>query len=393
MTRRTVASAISIVVALSLAVACDLPTGPEGPLSKPRQTGDGWQTASLDRVGMDPGPLQSLLDLIDDTDNHMIHSILIVKDQMLVFEEYWTGIDLTPGSLTPGEKAFDAETLHYVASISKSLTSALVGIALEMGLIAGVDDLLFSHFPEHEDLRNEENGQVNLEHLLSFTSGYDWNEFVYGFDDPRDSHNQMFASQDPARYLLGRPVVTAPGAEFHYNSGDTNLLGEIVRKASSSATLIDFAEEHLFEPLGIDAFEWTGIGPAPQMTFASGGASLRPRDMAKLGALYLNGGVWNGVRVLSSEWVNASTEMSIPLVGNYRTLYGYGYNWWLGRSPFMDREVRYFRAAGWGGQYIYIFPELDMIIVLTAGGYYENRPLNVNDLIEDYIFQAITEDA
>ena len=128
---------------------------------------------------------------------------------------------------------------------------------------------------------------------------------------------------------------------------------------------------------------------ADEVTFASGGASLRPRDMAKLGALYLNGGVWNGERIVSAQWVEASTRQSIPLVGQYRSLYGYGYNWWLGRSEYVDREVEYFRAAGWGGQYVYVFPELELVIVFTAGGFYETRPLNVNDIIEDYIFLAI----
>ena len=241
-----------------------------------------------------------------------------------------------------------------------------------------------------EDLRNEDNGDLTLKHLFSFCSGYYWNEHVHGFEDPRDSHYQMFRAEDPIRYLLGRSMVSTPGAEFVYNSGDTNLMGEVVRRASSAETLIDFVEEHLFGPLGIDAFEWIRFGLAPQVTFASGGASLRPRDMAKLGALYLNGGSWNGAKIVSSEWVDASTEMSIPLTGNYRTLYGYGFNWWLGRSQFRDGTVEYFRAIGWGGQNVYVFPELEMIIVFTAGGYYETKPLNANDLIEDYIFAAIT---
>jgi CubicO group peptidase (beta-lactamase class C family) len=186
-------------------------------------------------------------------------------------------------------------------------------------------------------------------------------------------------------------MVTQPGAEFHYNSGDTNLLGEIVRRVSGSNTLLDFAEEHLFDPLGIDDYQWTRFGSAPQVTFASGGASLRPRDMAKLGALYLDGGLWNGSRILSQEWIDESVEMSIPLVGNHRTLYGYGYNWWLGRSPFRGGEVDYFRAAGWGGQDVFVYPELELVVVFTAGGYDQTAPLNVNDIIEDYIFAAILD--
>ncbi len=366
---------IALALALSLCTACDSPTGPGNGLQKPLQTGDGWETASLESVGMEAGPLRNLLDRINGTHHHMIHSLLIVKDQKLVFEEYWPGTDLLPESLTPIQRDFDRETLHYVASVSKSLTSALAGIALDLGFIEGVDELVFPYFPEHQDLKTEDNRHVTLRHMLSFSSGYDWNEFVYGFDDSRDSHYQMFRSEDPVRYLLARPVVTSPGAEFHYNSGDTNLVGEIVRRESSSATLIDFAQEHLFGPLGIDTFQWRRFGLAPEVTFASGGASLRPRDMAKLGALYLNGGVWNGVRILSPEWVDESVEMAVPLAPNYQTEYGYGYNWWLGRFQFRGEPVEYFRAAGWGGQDVFVIPELEMVIVFTAGGYYESRPL------------------
>ncbi len=154
---------------------------------------------------------------------------------------------------------------------------------------------------------------------------------------------------------------------------------------------MEFAHRYFFQPLGIEAYDWVRLALADEVTFASGGASLRPRDMAKLGALYLNGGVWNGERIISTEWVGASTEMTTPLVGNYRTLYGYGYNWWLGRSQYKDRGVEYFRASGWGGQDVYVFPELELIIVFTAGGFYDTQSLNVNDIIEHYIFQAIVE--
>jgi CubicO group peptidase (beta-lactamase class C family) len=388
-TERAAASLLPVVLALFLGTACHSPIGPDDDFGRPEQTGDGWQTASVEAVGMEPVPLRSLLRLINTTEDHMIHSLLIVKDGKLVFEEYWRGTDLVPANLEPVTREFDRNTLHYVASVSKSITSALTGIALDRGTLTDVNALLFDYFPEHEDLRTGANGEITLKHLLSFSSGYEWNEFVYGFGDPRDSHNQMFASPDPVRYLLDRDMVTEPGAEFHYNSGDTNLMGEVVRRVSGYPTLLDFAEDNLFVPLGIDDYQWTRFGSAPQVTFASGGASLRPRDMAKLGLLYLDGGVWNGSRILSQGWIDESTEMSIPFVGNYRTLYGYGYNWWLGRSPYQGRQVDYFRAAGWGGQFVYVYPELKMVVVFTAGAYYETAPLNVNDIIEDYIFAAI----
>jgi CubicO group peptidase (beta-lactamase class C family) len=229
---------------------------------------------------------------------------------------------------------------------------------------------------------------VTLKHLLSFSSGYDWNEHVYGFGDSRDSHNQMFTSQDPVEYLLARAMTGTPGAAFHYNSGDTNLIGEVVRRQSPSPTLVQFAREYLFAPLEIDTFAWSGFSLAPGMTFASGGASLRPRDMAKLGQLYLDGGMWRGIQVVSPAWVEASTRMAIPLI-DYGALTGYGYNWWLGSSAFRGRRSEFFLAAGWGGQYVFSYPELDLVVVFTAGGFYEERPLSVSNLIEDFILEAV----
>jgi len=340
---------------------------------------------------MDPEPIRNLLRQINGTPEHGIHSVLIVRNGRLVFEHYWRGTDLEPATLEPVTLDFDRNTLHYIASVSKSITSALAGIAYDQGRIESLGNLLWSWFPEHDDLRTEENGWIPLRDVLSFTSGYEWNEFVYGFDDPRDSHYQMFAAADPVRYLLGRSMESSPGEVFRYNSGDTNLLGEVVRRATGAPTLLDLAEENLFGPLGIQDYAWLRFPHAPDVTFASGGASLRPRDMAKLGALYLNGGTWNGTRILSQEWIDASVAMAIPLVGNYRSLYGYGFNWWLGRSSFRGGLVEYFRAAGWGGQYVFVYPELDLVLVFTGGGYYETRPLDVNDLIEDYIFAAIVD--
>ena len=376
------------LVLLMAAIACDWITGPDG-YRRPPQTNDGWATASLEQVGIDPQPLLDLLDLVDGTDNHLFHGLLIVRRQRLVFEEYWRGTDLEPGTLGPVERDFDRNTLHYVASVSKSLTSALVGIAIDQALIGGVEESVFSHFPDYAGLRTDDNAGITLRHLLAFSSGYDWNEFVYGFDDSRDSHNQMFATSDPIGYLLDRPMISTPGAEFHYNSGDTNLLGEIVRRASSSATLVDYAEGRLFEPLGITTYEWLRFPRAGAITFASGGASLRPRDMAKLGALYLDGGVWNGTRVVSEGWADASTSLATSLEGTHRSLYGYGYNWWLGRSQYRGATVEYFRAAGWGGQEVFVYPELELIVVFTAGGYYDTPPLHVDDLLEQYILPSI----
>ena len=389
MTGKRTLSALLLFLPLT-AAACIWNTGPDGS-AKPPQTDDGWITASVDQVGMDPRPLVDLLDLVAGTENHLLHSLLIVRRQRLVFEQYWPGVDLDPATLNPVERDFDRTTLHYVASVSKSITSALVGIAIAQGHIGGVQDRLFSYYPEYAGLRTDANGRITLEHLLAFSSGYDWNEFLYDFGDTRDSHNQMFAASNPIEYLLGRPMVSEPGATFRYNSGDTNLLGEIVRRTTGSATLVDYAEQYLFAPLGITSYAWVRFTRAPAVTFASGGASLRPRDMAKLGVVYLAGGMWNRTRVVPRAWVEAATRRVTPLVGNYRSVHGYGYNWWLGRSRLRDGSVEYFRASGWGGQEVFVYPELELVVVFTAGGYYQDPPLNVYDLLEQYVLEALVD--
>jgi CubicO group peptidase (beta-lactamase class C family) len=392
MSRRIPHQVRVLVLALTLAAACDVSTDPRDSYVAPVQTNDGWRTAAVEAVGMSREPLDNMLSTIAATEDHMIHSILIVRDGRLVFEVYWDGMDMSyDGSLTLEEREFDRETLHYLASVSKSVTSALVGIAMDRGLIDGVEEPVFSFYPEYGDVKNGDNEGITLANLLAMCSGYDWNEFEYGFDDPRDSHFQLFSTSDPLRYLLGRDLVSTPGSEFLYNSGDTNLLGEVVRRVSESDYLTQFADRYLFAPLGINAFHWTRLALADEITFASGGLFLRPRDMAKFGQLYLNGGSWDGQQVISSSWVDASTEMSIPLIGNYRTLYGYGYQWWLGSSPYGERGVNYYRALGWGGQYIFVVPEFEIVIVFTAGGYWDDRPINFYTVIEDYIFDAIVE--
>jgi CubicO group peptidase (beta-lactamase class C family) len=381
---------IAFILLLPVWSGCDSPTGSSDPFPVPEETGDGLSTDLPQEVGLDPEPLLALVDLISDTPNHQIHSLLILRERKLVLEEYWEGVDLTPESLLPVERDFDRETLHYTASVSKSITSLLAGISMDLEMVGGTDELLFQYFPDDADLRTVENEGITIEHLLSFTTGLEWNEFEYGFGNPLDSHFQMFAAQDPIRHLLGRPQTSAPGARFQYNSGDTNLLGEIVRRASTSSTLLDFAEAHLFGPLGIEEYAWLRFGQAPEVAFASGGVSLRPRDMGKLGLLMLGEGLWDGERVVSQEWVERSMQPAVTFSTTDPTLTGYGYNWWLGSFPFQGEELDYALAMGWGEQLIYVIPGLDMVIVSTGGRYYQEGPLEMDELIQSFILPAVT---
>jgi CubicO group peptidase (beta-lactamase class C family) len=360
-----------------LLVACGL-----GPASaRPAQTGDGWQTASPASVGLDAGVLNQAVALIRDGTYQNVHSLLIVKDGQLVFERYFRGYSWNyAGDQFRGDLVdFDRDTRHNLASVTKSFTSALVGIAIDRGLIGGVEDRVFAFFPDFVHLRDSKKDRITLEHLLTMRSGLEWNEMEVFYDSPRNDLIQLFRVPDPVEYILAKPLVSEPGTNWYYSGGNTNLLGEVIRQATGQR-MDAFAAQTLFAPLGITDYEWDHINP--DMIHASGNLQLRPRDMAKFGLLYLNGGLWNGQRIVSQAWVEASTRAhATPRGGG-----SYGYQWWLRTYAAGSEAVDAFYAAGWGGQRISVFPALDMVIVLTGGNYVQEDP--VDEIIARFILPA-----
>jgi CubicO group peptidase (beta-lactamase class C family) len=371
----------------------------------PEQTNDGWATASLDDVGMNEELLGELIERIDSKEVRNVHGILIVKDGKLVFEEYFEGYTFAysgPWSSAlkfRGKRTdFGIDTPHNLASVTKSLTSALVGIAIDRGHIQDVDEQVFSYLPDYSHLSNEQKDRITLEHLLTMTSGLRWNELELWLGDMEHDLIQLFLVPDPMSYILAKPVVTEPGTAWYYNGGGVNVLGEVIREASGMR-MDDFAERVLFAPLGITEYEWDHI--SSDMIHASGNLRLRPRDMAKFGYLYLNGGRWQGQQILSREWIAASTResVSIPwssLAGNLHEQYadipethgdGYGYLWWLKTYEVDGKPVDAVQATGWGGQWIGLFPDLDMVVVLTGGNYATHEP--VQEILTRYILPAV----
>lgn len=354
----------------------------------PEQTGDGWGTASLADVGMDEAPITDMMNTLSRLDEHPVHGIVVIKDGRLVFEEYFSGedLDLTDG-LNFAYKDFDRDALHSQASASKSVTSILLGIAIDQDLVRGVNETMLSFFPEHSDLNDTEKGEITLQHMLSMSSGIPWDE-SYPYTDPRNNLNQQFYSEDPIRYLLEQPLTAPPGTHFMYNSGTTNVLGDVVR-VSSGTPLVEFADQHLFTPLGITSFDWVGFPLAPHIAVASSTLYLRPRDMAKIGQLYLQGGEWNGNRIISEEWITESTNESIQVPPSENPIpgfiEGYGYQWW--RGTFSNGDIETYFAAGWGGQFIFVLSEVDMVVVLT-GGQFEGDFQGFHDAINDYVLAS-----
>ncbi len=374
-----------LLLAATAGLTCSSSTAPSGlyyTYRVPQQVDDGWETSSLASVGMDAGPLIALMDTLLGAEQHRIHSVLVVKGGKLVFEEYFAGYKF---SLAQQDEyiSFGRDTLHNLASVTKSFTSALVGIAIDRGSIESLNERAFTYFPEHADLSVGGKSEIRLEHLITMTSGLEWDETTHWYPDPRNDIVQLFLVDDPIRYVLEKPLVAEPGTQFHYSGGCTNVLGEVVSRATHTS-LDTYSEQFLFNPLGVTDFEWQYLPGG--VAFASGDLRLRPRDMAKFGYVYLSRGTWNGTRVLSENWIDVSTRRHIPLSRGWTD--GYGYGWWTKTYEVDGSPVETFFASGWGGQQISIVPELDMVVVFTGGGYYEDALLSPDEMMGEYVLPA-----
>jgi len=354
----------------------------------PEQTDDGWETASLACVGMNKACLENLMDRLAETEDHKVHSLVIVRDGRLVFEEYFPGDKFNLAQYT-GEQGFDRDDRHNLCSATKSFTSALIGIAIDLGLIGSVEEKVFDFFPEHADLMTDAplKQDLSIEDLLTMRSGIDWDDETFPYDDPRNDLHQMFNTRQPIRYILSKDILVTPGTVFEYSNCNTNVLGEIVRRVARER-LDEFSEDVLFSRIGVTDFQWQMV--TSNMVFASGDLRLRPRDMAVFGQLFLNGGSWNGTQVISPEWVELSTRQHVSLDAGPADMWedGYAYQWWRWDSIY-GLEFEAYMAQGWGGQWIVVWPQADMVIVSTGGNYYSDPPVPIQVMLADYILPAV----
>lgn len=312
----------------------------------PERTVDGWATATLKEVALNPAPIRKMVQFIREEQHVNIHSVLLIKDGRLVLEEYFHG--------------YNRNKLHFQASVTKSIVSLIVGIAINKKLIPNIDASVLDYFPEYSSRIGdaERKKAITLRHLLTMSAGLDWHALDIKRRDPRHSTYQMWDNGDPVGFVLERHVVTEPGKMWYYNSGLTILLGEVVRKAAG-IPIDKFAQLHLFTPLGIRKFQWDGSPSGVVQT--DGGLHLLPRDMGKIGLLVLQGGVWDGKKVVSQSWIEESTRSHI-----HAWTVGYGYQWRRGTAWIPSQEVEVVYASGHGGQKIFIVPEFELIAVFTS---------------------------
>lgn len=340
--------------------------------SQPPLTGDGWRSGSLLDVGIDEAPIIEGVERILNGAYQEVHGLLVVRHGTLVLEEYFSGHDRDGRSID-----YDRDRIHDLASVTKSVTSIMTGQAITEGFIGSVHDPALGYLPEYQHLVTPEKARITIEHLLTMTSGWQWSESTEWV--PENDMYQFNVQPDPLGYLIAKRLVAPPGQVFTYNGGAVTLLGKLIERAAH-LDLETFSVRYLFSPLGIKDFEWPYM--KRDLIAAHGDLDLRPRDMAKLGQMMLNGGVWNGRRILPEAWVEASWR---PTFAQPAPNVGYGYLWWL-RSHGPALAVRAFSAEGWGGQRIIVLPGLDAVVVFTGGNYRSPEP--VDTIMREHILPA-----
>ena len=331
---------------------------------------DGWRYSTPEEQGMDNDTLTAMLNVIEE-EEYPLHSVLAIKNGYAVFEAY------------PHEY-YPAGHLKLLHSVSKSFTSTLIGIAIQQGLISGVNETVLSFFPEYvvenPDPRKD---NMTIEDLLTMTAGLEWYEhgvpYEYGSGN---SQMEMMASPDSVQYVLDRPMSHTPGEHWAYSAGASILLGAIVQQVANQTTE-EFAEEFLFEPLGYGFSSWHTVSGG--WCNAPSGLSLTTRDIAKLGYLYLNNGTWNGTQILSSDFVSNATR-PIEIQNSFGSIYDYGWHWWI------REDLGIYYAWGRHGQKIMVAPEHNLVVAFTAAipddGYDPEF-----DLFRDYILPSIVTDS
>ncbi|WP_163339502.1 serine hydrolase [Desulfopila sp. IMCC35008] len=317
---------------------------------------ENWRTASPESQGMSSEVLSDMLDALWKNE-YKIDSIIVIRNGRLVLESY----------KYPAGPHFK----HQIYSCTKSISSALIGIAVEKGYIGSVDRSLLEFFPEKSATIGETNKRnITLKHVLTMATGLKCEDTkAYDYKGLRE----MWQADDWVQYMIDLPLIELPGSRFVYCNGASSLLTAIIQKTTGQ-TAFDFARQHLFSPLGIHDIHWKSHNG---LTIGYSDITMRPLDMARFGYLFIKEGRWNEKQILPTEWVIDSTTRQID---NSET-YGYGYQWWI-----MGPDI--FAARGAYGQRIFALKEQNMVVVFTSQ-LDDVRSQVPEQLLYDYILPSV----
>lgn len=305
-----------------------------------------------------------------------IHSLLVMQNGQIAFEQYYN--------------SWPADSLHQLQSATKSVVATLFGCALQQGLIPGADAPIADYYPAVKG-KDDRKQAIKIEDLLTQRHGLKWKEAPW--DDPDNTWRKVLATEgDWYNMILQTPMDTLPGTHFNYSNAAPVLVAGIVQ-AASKMRIDDFAKQYLFDPLDIKKYRfWNGNGGPQNNGMAL--LSLTSRDMAKIGQLYLRNGRWNGAQLIPAEFVREATSSKVKNVeanGVYSG-YDYGYFWWsnpVWRGDTTQRPSPVYLARGAGGQNIIVWPEKDVVVVITAWNM--QRPNKPQEIFEKYLMDILKD--
>ena len=344
---------------------------PETPYQyqQPQSFDDGWTVADANQMGIDTKPIEMMMDDISKGEYTGIDSVLIVKSGSLIHEAYFNN--------------FDRNQRHDLRSATKSITSILVGLAIQHQFIQSVDDKVYPFFSEYDDFErwDERKRDISVKHLLTMSPGWDCNDMR---SSSAGNEERMYNRSDWIKFILDLPVENNPGNTYGYCTGGVVTLGGILHQ-STGIKADEFAAQYLFEPLGITDYNWE-YTPAGQVD-TGGHIHFKPRDMAKIGQLMLNGGTWNDNTILNGNWVEESTGFHVSTERGQE----YGYLWWKGIFSVNEQQFATYYASGNGGQFIFVVPSIETVVVFTGSNYNSMKASQPFEMMRRYILTNLVD--
>jgi CubicO group peptidase (beta-lactamase class C family) len=347
-----------------------------------------WQQATPGETGFAPDFDAKLDQFVQSGRVSNIHGIVIVRRGRIVLERYYEGDDQVwdeYGRPRTERIAFTPERSHDLRSVTKSVVGLLYGIALEDRKVPPLEASLLAQFAQYTDLPDMTQRRIwTVRHAITMTLGIDWNEDL-SYEDPRNGQTAMERAPDRVRYVLEQPIVAVAGERWIYNGGATVLIGKIIEQGVG-ASVHDYARRVLFDPLGIGPTKWRVVREG-ETIFASG-LGMRPRDLARIGQMLLDGGKAGERQIVPAAWLDDSFKPAARINDRRH----YGYHWYAGNAPFESpdgqRRAHYVGAVGNGGQRLVVFPDLELVVVITAGNY-NLRGRAPDDIFTDVVLPSI----
>ena len=381
---------VLLTTLVAFSVACQAQSSGEWP-------GVEWTRSTPEAEGIDPGAIDSLVADIGAGAYGLIDAFLLIRNGRVVADHRWTQnydsvmalFDTTNHQYNYDHPAwhpyYQNTDLHTMQSVTKSVTSAALGVAVDEGLIDDVHVPVMQFFGDYgPDVSDPRKDAITLEDMLTMRTGIAWRT-EGGYGTGEHSTDMLEASDTWIQYVIDQPMDTTPGSHFEYNDGVSVLLGKILRQATGMRA-DEWARERLFAPIGITEFFWK-ITPDGEAD-TEGGLYLRNTDLARIGYLLLRGGEWNGERILSEEWVAASISPIVADVNpsNDRDDPGYGYQWWILEAE--DGRATVFAGNGYGGQFLMVAPDYDIVVVFNGWNIHGGGHRSTWRALQERILQA-----